>query len=102
MSASNAWAEFSGLFRRTRAAYLDHERAKGELKALMPEDAKEAIGHGVRGRKSKAGAISFEALAVEGVERIGMTKASDGDHPLADRKTDEPKSNGGGDDAARQ
>jgi hypothetical protein len=23
---------------------LDHERAKSELKALMPEDAKEAIG----------------------------------------------------------
>src|SRR5213083_2967468 len=28
MSASNAWAEFSGVFRRTREAYLEHENAK--------------------------------------------------------------------------
>jgi hypothetical protein len=54
MSASNAWAEFSALFRNTRTAHLDHERAKVELKALMPEDAKEAVGHGVRGKLSKA------------------------------------------------
>ena len=26
---------------------------RAELKALMPEDAKEAIGHGVRGKRSK-------------------------------------------------
>src|SRR3974390_1872787 len=46
MSSSNSWAEFAVLFRSTRNAFLDHERAKGELKSLMPEDAKEAIGHG--------------------------------------------------------
>jgi predicted phage-related endonuclease len=55
MSASNSWAEFAALFRNTREAFLDHERAKSELKGLMPEDAKEAIGHGVRGRRSKSG-----------------------------------------------
>jgi predicted phage-related endonuclease len=60
MSASNSWAEFADLFRNTRQAFLDHERAKGELKALMPEDAKEAIGHGVCARRSKSGAISFQ------------------------------------------
>ena len=49
MSASNAWAEFSSVFRRTREAYLEHENAKAELKGLMPEDAKEAIGHGITG-----------------------------------------------------
>jgi predicted phage-related endonuclease len=65
MSASNSWAEFAGLFRRTRDAFLDHERAKTELKALMPEDAKEAIGHGVRAKRSKAGAVSFDVLAAE-------------------------------------
>ena len=54
MSASNSWAEFAALFRNTREAFLNHERAKSELKALMPEDAKEAIGHGVRGRRSKS------------------------------------------------
>jgi predicted phage-related endonuclease len=66
MSGSNSWAEFAGLFRNTRQAFLDHERSKAELKALMPEDAKEAIGHGVRARRSKSGAISFDLLEVEG------------------------------------
>jgi putative phage-type endonuclease len=65
MSASNSWAEFAALFRNTRSAFLDHERAKSELKALMPEDAKEAIGHGVRGKRSKAGAVSFDVLTTE-------------------------------------
>jgi putative phage-type endonuclease len=41
MSSSNSWAEFAALFRNTRDAFLDHERAKTELKALMPEDAKD-------------------------------------------------------------
>jgi predicted phage-related endonuclease len=50
MSGSNSWAEFAGLFRSTRQAFLEHERSKTELKALMPEDAKEAIGNGVRAK----------------------------------------------------
>jgi predicted phage-related endonuclease len=66
MSASNAWAEFSGVFRRTRDAHLEHENAKTELKALMPEDAKEAVGHGIRAKRSKSGAVSFDVLSVEG------------------------------------
>ena len=65
MSSSNSWAEFAGLFRNTREAFLDHERAKSELKALMPEDAKEAIGHGVRAKRSKSGAVSFDVLETE-------------------------------------
>jgi predicted phage-related endonuclease len=60
MTASNAWAEFAALFRRTRQAALEHEQSKGELKALLPEDAKEATGHGVRARRSKSGAITLE------------------------------------------
>ena len=66
MSGSNSWAEFAGLFRSTRQAFLDHERSKTELKALMPEDAKEAIGHGVRAKRSKSGAVSFDLLEAEG------------------------------------
>src|ERR1700686_3425098 len=66
MSASNSWSEFAGLFRNTRRAFLDHERAKNELKVLMPEDAKEAIGHGVRAKRSKSGAVSFDVLSLEG------------------------------------
>jgi predicted phage-related endonuclease len=65
MSSSNAWAEFSGVFRRTREAHLEHEGAKTELKGLMPEDAKEAIGHGIRAKRSKSGAISFDLLSTE-------------------------------------
>jgi hypothetical protein len=65
MSSSNSWAEFAGLFRKTREAFLDHERAKTELKALMPEDGKEAIGHGVRAKRSTSGAITFDVLDTE-------------------------------------
>jgi hypothetical protein len=65
MSGSNSWAQFAGLFCATRSAFLDHERAKSELKALMPEDAKEASGHGVRAKRSKSGAVSFDLLAQE-------------------------------------
>jgi predicted phage-related endonuclease len=66
MSGSNSWAEFAGLFRNTRPAFLDHERSKAELKTLMPEDAKVAIGHGVRAKRSKSGAVSFDVLNTEG------------------------------------
>jgi predicted phage-related endonuclease len=65
MSNSNSWAEFAGLFRSTREAFLEHERSKSELKALMPEDAKEAIGHGIRAKRSKSGAISFDLVEVD-------------------------------------
>src|SRR5262249_45362994 len=65
MSSSNAWAEFSNVFRRTQDAYLQHENAKAELKNLMPEDAKEAIGHGIRAKRSKSGAITLDVLIME-------------------------------------
>jgi predicted phage-related endonuclease len=65
MNASNSWAEFASLFCETRQAHADHERAKSELKALMPEDAKEARGHGIRAKRSKSGAISFDLLGME-------------------------------------
>jgi hypothetical protein len=65
MSGSNSWAEFADLFRSTRQAFLDHERSKVELKSLMPEDAKEAVGHGVRAKRSKSGAVSFDLLEAE-------------------------------------
>ena len=66
MNSSNAWAEFSSMFRRTRDAHLEHEKAKAELKGLIPEDAKEAVGHGVRAKRSKSGAVSFDLLSMEG------------------------------------
>jgi len=65
MSTSNAWAEFAAIYCRTRPAVTEHERAKAELKSLTPEDAKEAFGHGVRAKRSKAGGVSFDLVAVE-------------------------------------
>jgi hypothetical protein len=32
----------------------------------MPEDAKEAIGYGIRAKRSKSGAISFDLQEAEG------------------------------------
>jgi predicted phage-related endonuclease len=72
MSSSNAWAEFSNVFRRTRDAYLEHENARAELKGLMPEDAKEAIGHGIRAKRSKSGAVSFDLLGMEGASHAPL------------------------------
>jgi len=75
MSTSNAWAEFADLFRATRPAFLDHERSKSELKSLMPEDAKEAIGHGIRAKRSKSGAVSFDLLVDPAQKPLGAADA---------------------------
>jgi predicted phage-related endonuclease len=74
MSASNSWAEFASVFRRTRDAHLEHENAKAELKKIMPEDAKEASGHGLRAKRSKSGAVSFDLVAAD--KGIGESHAS--------------------------
>ena len=65
MTSSNSWAQFAGVFCQTRAAHLHHDAAKCELKKLMPEDAQEAVGHGVRAKRSKSGAISFDLHVAE-------------------------------------
>ena len=72
MNGSNSWAELAGIFRTTRQAFLEHERSKAELKALMPEDAKEAIGHGVRAKRFKSGAVSFDLLEAEEASRAAL------------------------------
>ena len=68
MSSSNSWAEFAATYRRTRPAYQEHEAAKADLKKLVPEDAKEATGHGLRAKRSKSGAVSFDLLDVEAAD----------------------------------
>ncbi len=65
MSASNSWSEFACAYRDSRPAYLRHEAAKAELKKLIPEDVKEAIGHGIRAKRSKSGAVSFDLMDME-------------------------------------
>jgi predicted phage-related endonuclease len=66
MTSSNAWAEFAAIYARTKDAHAEHEHAKAELKGLVPEDAHQAIGHGLRARRSKSSAISFELLGTDG------------------------------------
>lgn len=65
MATSNSWSELAANYLRTREAHGEHELAKAELKKLVPEDAKEAVGHGIKAKRSKSGAISFEAQPVE-------------------------------------
>jgi hypothetical protein len=68
MNTSNSWAEFATVYRRTRPAFQEHEAAKADLKKLVPEDAKEAVGHGIRAKRSKNGAVSFELLDMEAAD----------------------------------
>jgi hypothetical protein len=65
MTASNAWAELAATFRRSRPAHQQHEAAKADLKKLVPEDAKEALGHGLRAKRSKSRAISLDLMDAE-------------------------------------
>jgi len=62
MSSSNAWAELAAVFIRTRPAHHEHESAKAELRSLVPADAQQAIGHRLRAKRSKSGAINFDVL----------------------------------------
>jgi hypothetical protein len=70
MSFSNAWADQAHIFLRTREAHGQHEAAKLGLKGLMPEDAREAFGHGLRAKRSKSGAVSFETMANGGEHAV--------------------------------
>ena len=65
MSTSNAWVEFADSFIRAQEAHVEHERAKAGLKSLVPEDAQRAFGHGIRAKRSKSGAISFDLVRTE-------------------------------------
>jgi predicted phage-related endonuclease len=65
MSESNRWAELTAIFCKTRSAHQEHEGAKADLKKLVPEDAREAFGHGLRAKRSKSGAVSFDLMNAE-------------------------------------
>ena len=79
MSSSNAWSEFAAVFLRTRSAHLEHEAAKAELKSLVPADAQQAFGHGIKAKRSKSGAIS----SISSVRRPKMQRASESIGALA-------------------
>jgi len=63
MTGSNEWAVLAARYQDTKQAHDDHLSAKDGLKALIPADAAEAIGQGLRAKRSKTGAVSFEILA---------------------------------------
>jgi hypothetical protein len=61
VNISNSWAEFAGCFEgRERSISTMKRPTKLKLKALPPESAEEAVVHGIRAKRSKAGAISFD------------------------------------------
>jgi hypothetical protein len=68
MNASNSWAEFATLFRETRPAHLEHERAKSELKVLLPEDPRRpwatVFGRSVRNQGRSASIWSKRRLTM--------------------------------------
>jgi len=68
MSGSNSWAELTAIYRTTRTAHQEHEGAKADLKKLVPEDAREAFGHGLRAKRSKSGALSFDLVDMEAAD----------------------------------
>lgn len=59
MSASNAWASHAADYIETILAADRHEIAKRELKALVPDDASMASGHGIEIRRAKNGSMRF-------------------------------------------
>lgn len=60
MTGSNEWASFAADMIETAEAVGKHETAKKRLKAMLPADAAEAIGHGMRLHRSKDNKILFD------------------------------------------
>jgi hypothetical protein len=57
-----AGQDFAAVFRRTRRPTRSIKAAKADLKKLVPDDAREAIGHCLRANRSKSGAVTFDLL----------------------------------------
>lgn len=60
MSGSNSWAEQAGIIREAKPHVDLHAKAMKEIKTLMPTDAKEARGHGVKITRSKTGTLTVK------------------------------------------
>ena len=59
MTGNNHWADLALAYVETKDSRDIHERAKDEMKKLVPRDAAEATGHGVKIKRNKAGSLSF-------------------------------------------
>ncbi|MBL8571963.1 MAG: YqaJ viral recombinase family protein [Phreatobacter sp.] len=62
MNSHTEWCSLAGRYRATKQAHDEHLQTKEDLKGLVPRDAVEAIGAGLRAKRSKTGALSFELL----------------------------------------
>jgi predicted phage-related endonuclease len=62
MDGSNAWASLASEYIDTMLPAQRHDVAKKAIKELMPEDASEAHGYGIRVKRDKRGAMRFEVL----------------------------------------
>jgi hypothetical protein len=60
MTQSNSWAEAATIWRANRDAARAFEGAAKDLKALVPDDAKRAHGHGIQVDRNKAGSLSIK------------------------------------------
>ena len=47
-----------------RDAHCEHEKAKAELEGPSP-GGQQAIGHGIRAKRSKAGTIAFDSVSLQ-------------------------------------
>lgn len=59
MTGSNAWASHVADYRETLIAAGRHDKAKAEIKALVPDDASQCAGHGLTIKRDKRGALRF-------------------------------------------
>ena len=59
MSTSNAWTIWAADYLETEHHAVRHERAKREIKALVPDDASKCFGAGLVVNRTKAGALRF-------------------------------------------
>jgi hypothetical protein len=62
MTGSNMWANAAGRWLENREAARAAKEAEGELKSVVPEDAREAYGHGVLIKRDRARRLKLVEL----------------------------------------
>jgi len=60
MTGNNAWATAASRWKENLEAHKAFDFAAKEIKATVPEDAKECFGHGIRVKRNKTGALTIK------------------------------------------
>lgn len=60
-STNNAWCHLAGVFMNTKSQAQEHERAKSELKDMVPADAQRITGGGIIVERDRASRIQIKA-----------------------------------------